>query len=213
VIPGDGSVTISSEDPEALRQFEELLRALAEQRGALGRNYNIHLLRNAKASEVAATIQRLFRTPGTGRWSTGVVAVADERLNAVVAYAPRSDRQTVEALIKVLDSNEVPEALGSERLTLIPVKNTDASRIVGVLKDLYKTQVEGFSVEEKTNSLVVTAPPALADEIRLVVERLDEAAGSEPSRGVRLVPLQKTSAARMQKALNLLLQEPARAKR
>jgi type II secretory pathway component GspD/PulD (secretin) len=139
-----------------------------------------------------------------------VTVVPDERLNAIVVYANRTDRTTIEGLLKVLDSAEVPEALGAERLTLIPIKNTDAQRIASILRDLYKNQADGISVEDKTNSLVVTAPPALVEELRQVADRLDEAAGSESSRSVRVVPLEKTSSQRMQRALNILLHEPPR---
>ncbi len=72
VIPGDGEVTISSDDPAALAQFEELLRALTHEKGAVGRNYSIFLLRNAKATEIAPTLQRLFRAmPNAGRGAAG----------------------------------------------------------------------------------------------------------------------------------------------
>jgi len=211
VIPGEGEVTITSEDPEALRQFEEMLRALAERRGTVGRNYSVYLLRNAKAAEVASTLQRLFRTmPGAERRFGSAIVVPDERLNAVVVYANRTDRSTIEGLLKVLDSAEVPEALGSQRLTLIPIKNTNAQHIARILRELYRTQSEAFSVEDATNSLVVMAQPALVEEIRQVAERLDEAAGSEAAQGTRIVPLQKTNSQRMQRALNILLQERPR---
>lgn len=204
-------MTISSEDPEALRHFEEMLRALAERRGTVGRNYSVYLLRNAKASEVASTLQRLFRTmPGAERRLGSAIVVPDERLNAVVVYANRTDRATVEGLLKVLDSAEVPETLGSQRLTLIPIKNTHAQQIARILRELYRAQSEAFSVEEATNSLVVMAQPALVEEIRLIAERLDEAAGSEAAQGTHIVPLQKTNAQRMQRALNVLLQERPR---
>ena len=211
VIPGQGEVTITSEDPEALRQFEEMLRALAERRGTVGRNYSIYLLRNARAAEVASTLQRLFRTmPGGERRFGSAIVVPDERLNAVVVYANRTDRSTIEGLLKVLDSAEVPETLGSQRLTLIPIKNTNARYIARILQELYRTQSDAFSVEEATNSLVVMAQPALVEEIRQAAERLDEAAGSEAAQGTRIVPLQKTNSQRMQRALNILLHERPR---
>ncbi len=127
----------------------------------------------------------------------------------MVAYASRADRATVEALLKVLDSGQVPENLGADRLTLIPVKNTSAERIAQIMREMYKSQADAFSVEQTTNSLVVMAPTALVEEIGRVVQTLDKAAGSESSRGLKIVPLKKINVNRMQKALDILLRESA----
>jgi len=207
VVPGDGVVTIASDDPVALAQFEDLLRALSRQRGPVGRNFSVYLLRNAKADDIAQTLQRLFRTmPTLWRGTSGsVTLVPDQRLNAIVAYAGRADRTTIEALIKILDSAEVPESLGADRLHLIPVKNTNAARIQLILRNLFQGHVDGFGVEETTNSVVVMASAALAEEITRVITTLDEAAGSESSRGVTIVPLRKASSERVEKALDIIL--------
>lgn len=211
VIPGDGSVTISSDDPAALAQFEELLRVMARQKGVIGRNYNIFILKNAKASGVAKTLQQLFRTMAIpGRGPSSVVIVPDERLNAIVAYANRTDRATIESLLKILDSAEVPEAMAAERLHLIPVKNTSASRMEAMLRSLFKDQVEAMSVEDVTNSVVVMGAAPLVEEIKAVVDVLDTAAGGESSRGVTIVPLRKTNAERVEKALDIILRHSPR---
>jgi hypothetical protein len=207
IIPGEGSVTIQSDDPAALAQFEELLRALSRQRGMVGRNYSVYLLENAKATSVAQTLQQVFRRTSAGWRSTSgsVVFVPDDRLNAVVAYASRADRAAIEALIKVLDTSEVPDSLAADRMHLIPVKNTDAARIEQILRDMFRNQVEALSVEATTNSLVVMASEPLVEEITRVVNTLDEAAGSDSSRNVSIVPLKKASSERVQKALDVIL--------
>lgn len=216
VVPGDGSVTIASDDPAALAQFEELLRALSRQRGVVGRNFTVFLLRNAKATELAPTLQRMFRTtPGIWRGGAGsVILVPDERLNAIVAYAGRADRATIESLVKILDTAEVPESLSADRLHLIRVENTSAAKIERTLRDLFKAHAEAFSVEETTNSIVVMASEAMVEEITRVITTLDEAAGGDPARKVAIIPLQKASAERVEKALNVILKSaPPRSRR
>jgi hypothetical protein len=207
VIPGEGSVTIASDDPAALNQFEELLRALSRQRGVVGRNFTVYLLRYAKATDVAQTLQRVFRTmPGMWRGTSGsVVLVPDERLNAIVAYASRADRATIESLLKILDTSEVPESVSADRLHLIRVKNTSAARIERMLRDLFRNHADAFSVEEATNSVVVMASGQLVDEITRVITMLDEAAGGETSRNVAIIPLKKANAERVEKALDVIL--------
>lgn len=216
IVPGDGSVTIASDDPAALAQFEELLRALSRQRGVVGRNFTVFLLRNAKAAELAPTLQRMFRTT-SGIWRGGagsVILVPDERLNAIVAYAGRADRATIESLVKILDTAEVPESLSADRLHLIPVKNTSATKIERTLRDLFSAHAEAFSVEETTNSIVVMASDAMVEEITRVITTLDEAAGGDPARKVAIIPLQKASAERVEKALNVILKNaPPRSRR
>ncbi len=207
VIPGDGSVTIRSDDPAALAQFEELLRALSRQRGTVGKNYSVYLLENAKASSVAQTLQQVFRRT-TGGWrstSGSVVFVPDDRLNALVVYASRSDRTAIEALIKVLDTPEPPDSLAADRMHLIPVKNTDAARMERILRDMFHNQLEALSVETTTNSLVVMASAPLVEEIKRVVNTLDGAAGSDPSRSVSIIPLKKANAERVERALDVIL--------
>jgi type II secretory pathway component GspD/PulD (secretin) len=212
VTPGDGSVTISSDDPAALAQFEELLRGLSRQKGAVGRNYNVFLLRNAKASAVAVTMQNLFRQMGNRYGGTQVVIVPDDRLNAIVAYANRTDRTTIENLLKVLDTPDVPESFGADRMHLIAVKNADADTMVHTVQTLFRGQIDGISVEETTNSLIVMAGPSAAEEVQRVVEVLDRAAGSESSRSIHIVPLKKTSTERVEQALDIIFkQKPARA--
>jgi len=131
--------------------------------------------------------------------------VPDDRLNAIVAYGNRADRQTIENLVKVLDTAEVPESMTADRMHFIPVKNTSAARIEEIMRTLFRSQVDAFGVEETTNSLVVMGSDPLAEEIGRVVKSLDEAAGSDPSRTVTIVPLRKASSERVQKALDIIL--------
>jgi len=187
---------------------------LSRQRGVVGRNYNIFLLRHAKASSVATTLQQVFRAmPGTYRTTGAVVVVPDDRLNAIVAYANRTDRATIESLLKVLDTDEMPESLAADRLHLIPIKNTNAEKIVETLSTMFRSHVDSFSVEETTNSVVVVASPQTTEEVKRVADMLDEAAGKESARSVEIVPLRKTKSERVEQALEVLLKNRPRGRR
>ena len=59
VVPGYGNVTITSEDPEALDQFEALLRAMSQRTGFAGQNFIVFLLENANADEAAEIVREL----------------------------------------------------------------------------------------------------------------------------------------------------------
>jgi len=143
VMPGDGSITIASQDPAALNQLESLLAALARGTSGVGRNFVVFNLRNTSAVNVAETLERLFRSissdfrSGTGK----VVAVPDERLNAILVYASKADQSIVENLVRILDSDEIPDSLALVRPRLIPIKNTRAADIEAILSTVYRTQL------------------------------------------------------------------------
>ena len=144
IVPGEGSVTIASRDTEALDQIESLLGVLARGQSGAGRNFVVFSLKNTAATDVAETIERLFRSIGTD-WRGGmgkVVAVPDERLNSILVYAARADQSVVENLVRILDSAEIPDSLAIIRPKMIPIKNTRARDIEEILRDIYRTQMD-----------------------------------------------------------------------
>jgi type II secretory pathway component GspD/PulD (secretin) len=205
----DGRITIRSDDVQALDQFETLLRTAAQRGGSVGRNMSVFMLHNAKASTVAEDLQRLYTTTPSGRrggsGTSRIIAIPDERLNAIVVYSNRADRTTIENLVKTLDTPQVPELLAANRMKLIPVKNTSAASLEPILRNMFKSSVDSFGVEDVTNSIVVLANAAVTAEIERVVKVMDDAAGSDPARHVRIIPLQKSNALRVQQSLSTIL--------
>jgi type II secretory pathway component GspD/PulD (secretin) len=153
-----------------------------------------------------------------------VVIVPDERLNTILVQGSRIDRETVEGLLTILDSDKVPEALAADKPNLVPIKNVDAEQIAEVIRNVFKSQmtppttsrnqgrrmstrlrVPQVAVDEGTNSLVVMAESPLLEEIIQLAEKLDEAAGENPARRIRIIPLEKTDAGRVQRALEQIL--------
>ncbi len=169
VAPGDEKITVMSDDPEAIAQFEALLRALSPPAGKGGRDIIVYPLHSASSSAIAELLNRLFRRSGLG---SPVVVEADQRLNAVVVYGGRNDRATIERLLKVLDTDDVPESLMANRPTLIPVKNTSAVRISLVLKEIYKTQLTSGGEKQQ-----IPIPSGASREVAAVIQQINTAAG------------------------------------
>jgi type II secretory pathway component GspD/PulD (secretin) len=169
----------------------------------------VFLLHNAKATTVATTLQNLFKTTPAGRRpgsaASTLVAIPDDRLNALVVQANRADIPTIENLVRALDSAEVPDTLGASRMKVIPLKNMSATVVQKILQDRFKTEVDSISVEDQSNSVVVVASAALTEEIARAVKTLDDAAGSEQSQKVKLVQLHSTNAMEAQQVLDTLL--------
>ena len=144
VVPGEGRVTILSDDTEALNQLESLLRALASRRGAVGGvgNYIIVPLHNTGAASIANLLEELFRQTSRGEPGNAnrVAIVADERLNVIVVHGSRTDRAMVKNLVRMLDSSNLPESHASSP-QIIPLKYTSAERVETILRAVYRTHL------------------------------------------------------------------------
>jgi type II secretory pathway component GspD/PulD (secretin) len=233
----DGNVVIASDDLEALDQFEMLLRALSQRSGAPGRNFAVYPLRNTSAARVAATLQQVFRTAQpatpdgtttrTGRATSSVVIVPDERTNSLLVQANRTDRATIENLLKLLDVGDLPNA-DQRKPRTIAIKNTSAARVEQIIRSVFKADLGAAAggggrgagsgpswlateivVDELTNSLLVTGPPAMLDHIEQFARHLDQAAGEDTSRELTIIPLKKANAARVQAILDSMLGKPS----
>ena len=149
--------------------------------------------------------------------------VADERLNAVVVRGSRSDRATAAALLKILDTAEVPESLATNQPTLIPIKHARASQIEDVIQDTFRSQLSRtrssgrlspqVSVDDTSNALVVMAQEPLRTQITQLARTLDEAAADESAHSVKIIPLRKTNASRVQDALEAAMRRSTRSYR
>jgi type II secretory pathway component GspD/PulD (secretin) len=130
----------------------------------------------------------------------------------------------------VLDSGEVPEALAGQTPNLVPIKNVSADQIAEVIRSVFKSQmsppttgqggrrsaalpVPQVAVDEGTNSLVVMATSPLLEQIIELAKKLDEDAGNNPARRIKIIPLEKTDATRVERALQQILKGSPRRSR
>ncbi len=161
IIAGDHSFTLASEDKEALDELEALLRTIAARTGFASRDYSVFQIKNTSASQIAQTLQQLFRTRdprtamgtaspyGYGRYSYGYgygaqmqvpLIVPDDRLNTILVKGTRADRQTIEGLLELLDTAEMAESVATAfEPKTIPIKNTEASRVMQMIQSLYRS--------------------------------------------------------------------------
>lgn len=169
VAPGEDKITIMSDDPEAVEQFEALLRSLAQSGRTGRREIFVYPLRSASSTTVAELLTRMFRE--TGFRDVPVTVEADQRLNAVIVAAGRNDRAAIERLLKQLDSEDIPETLVANRPTLIPVHNTSALKIESVLQNVYKTQLTSGGVKRQ-----IPIPSGASLQVAAVIQQVNTAA-------------------------------------
>jgi len=74
---------------------------------------------------------------------TGTIRITPEmRLNALIVQANPIDLDTIEQLLKILDQEESPEEiLVVPKAKLIPVLNTQAEEIAGILREVYRDRL------------------------------------------------------------------------
>jgi general secretion pathway protein D len=158
---------------------------------------DVVLLKYASADAIAKTINE-----GIGKKGRRVVpvgpsnapepqAVADTRLNAVILFGDKADREAMKALITLIDV-PAPEAQG--RVNVYFLENADAEDLAKVLQGMIKgTQAQtsragaaaapvtpfeapgGITVtpDKSTNSLVIVASPADYQNISQILKKLD----------------------------------------
>lgn len=177
---------VACEDPQALALAQELVRMLtAAPGGDAEGKYEVVKLRHAIAAEVAAVLDKAFNGPGKAAVER-VRIVADPATNALLIKASPLDLLTVRRLLSsALDAEEADAGAPPQIRIIGPLKNAKAREVVTILRDIFgarpddKTSaaVKGgprFSVDERTNSIVVQCSHALQLEIDSLVTRLDE---------------------------------------
>lgn len=79
---------------------------------------------------------------GSSTASTGSVSIIPEtRLNALIVQASPGDLDTIELLLKILDQAEVPESGVSPKPRMIAVKNTSATQIAEIIREVYQEKM------------------------------------------------------------------------
>ena len=233
IIAGEGSFTIASEDKEALNELESLLRTISARSGFASRDYSVFQIQNTSASQVAQTLQQLFRNRdsrtagnanssysrygyGYGTRASVPLIVADDRLNTILVKGTRADRQTIEGLLDILDTSEIAESVAAAyEPKMIAIKHTDANRVMQMIQTVYRSYFSStpansnfapqVTVDDITNSLIIKAPPHIVDDITKFAQSLDKAADEDAAERLRVIPLKNANALRVQEMLNAMM--------
>ncbi|HZW10966.1 MAG TPA: secretin N-terminal domain-containing protein [Phycisphaerales bacterium] len=207
---GPSNTIIITAPPSIQQVAEELIRSLDTEAAASGRR-SIHVLplTYADATEVAATLTQALpgmELPGGG--DVAIIAAAGS--NAVILSGAATDLKKIEELVEPLDVRPVdPETMGVETFALA---HADATRIVQTVQSLLVEQQETdprllsyqlrysrdpnlfkkptihVEAEERTNSLIVSAPAATLELAKTIIERLDQPAAPSDRTAATFTP-------------------------
>ena len=174
VVPGISRWTIASDDLEALDQFEALLRSILRQSPSSARmgNFSVYLLKNAGAGQLEDLFNDLFRRIGQANAGalSRVAIVADDRINALIVHGNRSERNTIEELLRVLDSDELTETLQSTIPQIIQIEHSPVDRVVEILESVYRTQLSSGGGRRAVN-----IPEGVSPEVASVLRQINAA--------------------------------------
>lgn len=167
---GRDSITIASEDVEALDQFETLLKTIVQRAPVGGRDFTVFNLTSANAAVVAESLEELFDDGLFGYRGLGdVTIVPDQRLNAIIVQAPAADLPTIEGLIKVLDTDEPVNSLLNTEPRIITLEHARAEDVLEVLEDVYDKELT-----QGGDRADLRAPRGSSRELRDVFRQLSQ---------------------------------------
>ncbi|MDO4557760.1 MAG: secretin N-terminal domain-containing protein, partial [Planctomycetia bacterium] len=185
----NGELIVECEDPEAIFQFEKIFQSVAGVSGDRieSRLYTIYWLKNKEASGVASTLETLFRALQQARQqrsgysyssasSQTLTITPYDQANALIVFGSRSDRALIEELLVFLDAGDASKTTAADRLSIIPVQRADAAVVYNQVVQLYSDQIQGITLDTRTNSLMVMSSESVAQQIEDLVARLDEQA-------------------------------------
>lgn len=85
--------------------------------------------------------------------SSRIQITPDNRLNALIVQAYPEDLQLVEEILRVLDRSDSPEDVAVQPKTIIiPVRNTQAEEIAGILRSVYQDRLVTGSGQQRAPS-------------------------------------------------------------
>jgi general secretion pathway protein D len=156
-------------------------------------------LKNASAETIAKLLNEGFakgkagKGPGQQAPMDGAMAVADQRLNAIILFGDQSVRESIKLLISIIDTPS-PETMG--RINVYFLENADATELAKVLEVMLKgqqatrqspaaapgTQVTPFEAaggisitpDKATNSLLIVASPSDYQNLSQIIKQLDK---------------------------------------
>jgi type II secretory pathway component GspD/PulD (secretin) len=166
---------ITSDDPEALKMANSLVRLLSQSPRGEG-DFEIIHLKNASATEAAKVLDEAFngvkptaqqpaggfgpaaffnrfaqqQTPPTNPTANRIRVVADVSSNSLLVRASPLDTLAIKRLLdKAIDSGDTDSKALIKRHMLPPLKAASASEVVQTLKEVFREQLNPNAVSEQ----------------------------------------------------------------
>ncbi len=166
-------------EPGTILMAEEMIKRLDTDQGPLSGDTRIFKLKsNARAEDLASTLERTVATTPLPAGSMPIRIIPDAATNRLVVSAPLDQMNKIETLISTLDSaiTEAPTA------RVFRLQVADARQMINTIREATtrmtpRGQVSSLtmSADARTNTLIVVGPAADIKTAASLVEELDQA--------------------------------------
>jgi type II secretory pathway component GspD/PulD (secretin) len=201
---------IVSASRENLAILDQIIRGIDGEQVVPATEFRVFKLTSATATVIAPTLQQLF-TQRVSREATKdpMTVIPDARSNSLIVGASPADMKLAETLIAQLDA---PQGKGST-MVAFPLKKADATQVANTLKTLLAGQgvtgapaagAANISVDERTNTILVSAGAADLQRVKELVDQLDREQLTNVTE-IRVFPLQHADATELSQILTSLL--------
>jgi type II secretion system protein D len=231
VVVGNDRLTASSRDIEALDLLQSLADAWTAPFDPDRSASRVFYIEYGDADQIAKAIDEAFngkpRSEGQRQRfrPERVRVVSEPSAHALIVRASAVDLVNVKQLIERLD---IPPA-SQKAQRIIPLKQAEATEVLSVVKEVFEDYlapgsgpplnlpgVRGGSgsrsrspamsvdIDPRSNSLVVSAPDTVLEDVEELVQGLEEAAG-DSKKSYRVIPVENASPNDVRRALETLL--------
>ncbi|HWL94539.1 MAG TPA: secretin N-terminal domain-containing protein [Phycisphaerae bacterium] len=171
---------------DGIQRALDLIEQLDVPAGEPNQLIKVYKINEAPAQKVGEMIKNIFQERNQPRGETGaqvpdipVTIETNDAARTIVVNASRLDHALIEELIKQLDR---PSAL-LDMVKVFPLERARAERIKEILDEVYQSagadaeggQAVAVVADERTNSVVIAAPPGELTNIQTIIGRLDNA--------------------------------------
>lgn len=185
LLPQSGHLAASPESntliiSDTAVNVQRLVEIIARVDQAVVDEFEVIPLRYASASEIVRILENIKSgDPGRQRPGSRLQLAADERTNSIILSAEGRMRFTLRALISHLDID-----MDTGNIQVVYLRYANAEQIARVLEGLASsllipgdgppggTQIN-IQAHESTNALVLSGPPDVLRDLRLVIQQLD----------------------------------------
>ena len=207
VLPRQRAVMVSA--PEDLdEQIARLIVTLEETAEKSRRKTQIITLQNAPNQRVVQALQQVYRQGGRVPEDERISITALPDSNAVVIAAPKEKLAEIEHLISQLDMKDIAPQLA---VRIYRLQNAQPDKVLPTLRQMLRQiqrvnpgQTIGVQADQRTGSIIVTAPGEVFEQVQSMIDLLDQAPAFAEA-DVLIVPLQRADATRLAQVLSDML--------
>ena len=194
----------------------ELVKKLDVPPGEPNQLIRVYKLNEAPAQKVGEMVRNIFQQRGQPRSGETGATVGDipvtietnDAARTLVVNASKLDHILIADLIKQLDR---PSAL-IDMVKVFPLERARATRVKEMLDEVYQSAQSGASggqtvavvADERTNAVVVAAPPGELTNVETIISRLDQVDVSGIVE-VGIIPCENEDASKMAEILNQIM--------